>query len=250
MAADVILYSNPVQAETGKFSKKAKNPMARVLVIGDTHCAGMLQKYPAFLSKVHKQYKCNRVVHIGDAVDNSAISFHDKHPGLSSPAEEYKKARKQLNELYVRFPKMDLLIGNHDCLTERQATAAGLLPEWVRDFGDLWGVPKWNVHPRFSHIDIDGVRYEHGDAGKGGQFGAVKTSQARFQSVVSGHLHSQAGVWWTCNGNARIFGMNVGCGVDWKLLQFEYGVKFTAKPVIGCGVVLDGKLPMFIPMDL
>jgi predicted phosphodiesterase len=240
----------PCKRKSGKFSKKAKNPMARVLVIGDTHCAGMLQKYPAFLSKVHKQYKCNRVVHIGDAVDNSAISFHDKHPGLSSPAEEYKKARKQLNELYVRFPKMDLLIGNHDCLTERQATAAGLLPEWVRDFGDLWGVPKWNVHPRFSHIEIDGVRYEHGDAGKGGQFGAVKTSQARFQSVVSGHLHSQAGVWWTCNGNARIFGMNVGCGVDWKLLQFEYGVKFTAKPVIGCGVVLDGRLPMFIPMDL
>ena len=225
-------------------------PVPRVLIIGDTHAAGMLKKYPAFCSKVEKQYKCNKIVHIGDAVDNSAISFHDKHPGLSSPAEEFDKARKQLHELYRRFPNLELLIGNHDALTERQATAAGLLPEWLRSFNDLWDVPKWKVHPRFSYLEIDGVRYEHGDAGKGGQFGALKTAQARFQSIVMGHLHSQAGAWWHANGNARVFGLAVGCGVDWKLLQFEYGVKFTAKPVIGCGVVLDGKLPIFVPMDL
>lgn len=224
--------------------------MARVLVIGDTHCPGMLSKYPAFLSKVEKRFKCNKVVHVGDCVDNAAISFHDKHPGLSSASEEYKKAKKQVLELYKRFPKATLLIGNHDALTERQATAAGLLPEWIKDYNQMWFVPSWKVIPRFGHIEIDGVRYEHGDAGKSGQFAAVKTSRARFQSIVSGHCHSEAGVWWTCNGNARIFGMNVGTGVDYKLLQFEYGVKFTAKPMVGCGVVIDGDLPIFIPMDL
>lgn len=224
--------------------------MARVLVIGDTHCAGMLKKYPAFLSNVYKEYRCNRVVHIGDAVDNSSISFHDKHPGMCSPAEEYKKAKAQLHELYSRFPKLDLITGNHDALSERQATAAGLLPDWIRDFRDLWDVPKWKVHPRFGYVEIDGCRYEHGDAGKGGQFGALKTAQARFQSIIMGHLHGQAGVWWHANGNARVFGLAVGCGIDWKLLQFEYGIKFTSKPVIGCGVVLDGKLPIFVPMDL
>lgn len=224
--------------------------MARVLVIGDTHCPGMLKGYPAFLSRVQKQYKCNRVVHIGDCVDNAAISYHEKHPGLSSAPEEYRKAKKQVAELYKRFPKMDLLIGNHDALTERQAVTAGLLPEWVKDFNDLWLTPKWTVHPRFAYLEIDGVRYEHGDAGKMGQFAAVKTSRARFQSLCAGHCHSEAGVWWTANGKARIFGMNVGTGVDHELLQFDYGRRFTAKPIVGCGVVIDGVIPIFIPMEL
>jgi len=221
-----------------------------VLVIGDTHCPGMLPQYPKFLERVKKEYKCDTVVHIGDCCDNAAISFHDKHPGLSSASEEYKKAKKQVLELWKRFPKLILLTGNHDALTERQATAAGLLPEWIRDFNSMWFTPGWKVIPRFGYIEIDNVRYEHGDAGKTGQFAAVKTSRARFQSVVSGHCHSESGCWWTCNGNAKVFGMNVGTGVDHHLLQFEYGQKFTAKPMVGCGVVLQGKLPIFIPMDL
>lgn len=66
-----------------------------VLVIGDTHCPGMLAGYPRFCEKVGKEYGCTQFVHIGDCVDNAAISFHDKHPGLSSASEEYKKAKKQ-----------------------------------------------------------------------------------------------------------------------------------------------------------
>jgi predicted phosphodiesterase len=221
-----------------------------VLVLGDTHCPGMLPGYPKFCERVGKEYGCTRVVHIGDCVDNAAISFHDKHPGLSSASEEYKKAKKQVLELWRRFPKLTLITGNHDALTERQATAAGLLPEWIKDFNNMWFTPGWTVIPRFGHLEIDGVRYEHGDAGKTGQFAAVKTSRARFQSVVSGHCHSEAGCWFTCNGRAKVFGMNVGTGVDHELLQFEYGQKFTAKPVVGCGVVIQGKIPIFIPMDL
>ena len=221
-----------------------------VLIIGDTHAPGTLAGYPKFCERVAKEYRCTRFLHIGDCVDNAAISYHDKHPGLSSASEEYKKAKKQVAELYRRFPRLTLIIGNHDALTERQAVSAGLLPEWVKDFNDLWGTPTWEIIPRFGYIEIDGVRYEHGDAGKTGQFAAVKTSRARFQSVVSGHCHSEAGVWWTCNGKAKVFGMNVGTGVDHDLLQFEYGKKFTAKPVVGCGVVLGGKQPIFIPMDL
>lgn len=224
--------------------------MARVLVIGDTHCPGMLKRYPAFLSKIEKKYRCNRIVHIGDMVDNSAISFHDKHPGCSSASEEYKKAKKQVAELYKRFPKTSLLIGNHDALTERQATSAGLLPEWLKDFSQLWFVPTWEITPRFGYLEIDGVRYEHGDAGKGGQFSSVKTSRVRFQSTVMGHYHADAGAWWTANGQTKIFGLNPGVGMDHKLLQFEYGMKFTSKPMVGCGVVLDGRLPIFEPMDL
>lgn len=224
--------------------------MARVLVIPDTHCPCMLPKFPAFLSKVQKQYKTNRVVHVGDLVDNAAISYHEKNPGLSSAPEEYRKARKQLQELTKRFPRVDLLLGNHDALTQRQAVTIGLLPEWLRDFSNIWALPNgWKVHPRFFELEIDGVLYMHGDHGKGGQFGAVKTATTKFQSVVMGHLHSECGVWYFANGNSRIFGCNAGCGIDHKALAFEYGVKFTRKPIVGCAVVIDGH-PITIPMEL
>lgn len=222
----------------------------RVLIVGDTHCPGMLKGYPNFLSKTFKKYNCNRVVLIGDVVDNGAISYHEKHPGLSSPAQEFKDAKKQVSQLYARFPKADWIMGNHDALTQRQAVTAGLLPEWLRDPADIWGVPGWTVHERFSTLTIDGVDYLHGDSGKAGQFAAVKTSRARFRSVVMGHCHSEAGVWWTCNANARIFGLNVGVGLDYKRMMFEYGRKFINKPVVGCGVVLDGLYPIFEPMIL
>lgn len=224
--------------------------MANVLTIGDMHCPGMLRAYPRFLAKTYKKYKCDKVVVIGDAVDNGAISYHEKHPGLSSPAEEFKKAKKQLATVYKHFPEADWLIGNHDALTERQAVTAGLLPEWLRDYNDIWGVPGWRIHERFSTLTIDNVDYLHGDAGRVGQFAAVKTSRARFRSVVMGHTHSEAGVWWTVNANAKIFGMNVGTGLDWKLMQFDYGKKFINKPVVGCGIVLEGRYPHFEPMDL
>jgi hypothetical protein len=34
--------------------------------------------------------------------------------------------------------------------------------------------------------------------------------------------------------------MNVGCGVDRKSLAMKYGEDYIRKPVIGCGVVVDG----------
>jgi hypothetical protein len=224
--------------------------MARVLAVSCTHAPCMLPKFPAFLSKVWDKYQCNRFVHLGDLVDNAAISYHEKHSALSSAPEEYKKAKKQVQEITKRFPKADFLIGNHDALGERQAVTIGLLPEWLRDFNDIWGLPKaWKVHTRYTELEVDGTIYIHGDSGKGGQFGAVKTAMSKFQNLVGGHLHGEAGCWYYANGNARIFGMNVGCGVDHKALAQEYGRKFVKKPIIGCGVVLDG-FPIFIPMDI
>lgn len=224
--------------------------MARILVIPDTHCPAMLSKYPAFLSRVEKKYQCNRVVHLGDLIDNAAISYHEKHPGLSSAPEEYKKAKKQVNELVKRFPKADMILGNHDSLTSRQAVSVGLLPEWLRDFNDIWALPKtWKVHDRFEEIEIDGVLYMHGDSGKGGQFGAVKTAMAKFSNVCMGHLHADFGVFYYANGITRVFGMAAGCGVDHKVLSQQYGRKFIRKPIVGCAVILDGH-PIVIPMDL
>ncbi len=220
--------------------------MARVLIIGDTHAPGMRRGYVDFLQRVAERYDTNRVVHIGDLVDWASISFHEKSPAMSNATREFELARRQVGALARAFPKVDWLLGNHDALTERQALAAGLPTQVLRDFAELWEL-KWVVHPRFTKICIDGVLYAHGDSGRGGQDAALAQAKDHFRSTVIGHFHSQAGVKWWANPEFRVFGLSVGCGIDMGRLQFEYGRKIVAKPMLGCGVVIDGRRAFFEP---
>ncbi|MEX0718036.1 MAG: metallophosphoesterase [Planctomycetaceae bacterium] len=220
--------------------------MSRVLVISDTHCPGMRRGYVDFLKRVADAYSITRVVHIGDLVDWSSISYHEKSPSLSNATKEYERARRQVASLAKAFPQADWLIGNHDALTERQAISAGLPPQILRSYTDLWEV-EWVVHPRFAKLVIDGVIYAHGDSGRGGCDAAFRQAKDNFRSTVIGHFHSQAGVKWWANPEFRVFGMSVGCGIDAGRLQFEYGRKMPAKPILGCGVVIDGRRAHFEP---
>ena len=63
-------------------------------------------------------------------------------------------------------------------------------------------------------------------------------------------MHGQAGVQYFANSSQLIFGMNVGCGLDRDRASMDYGLKFNTKPVLGCGVVIDGKHAYFEPMLL
>ena len=220
--------------------------MTRVLVIGDCHCPGMRSGYVDFLKRVADTYAIDRVVHIGDLVDLAAISFHEKQAGLRNAVDEVRAARRQIARLATAFPKADWLIGNHDALTERQARTVGIPECMLRDYSDLWEV-EWTVHPRFSKLIIDGVIYSHGDSGRAGHDAAFAQAKDNFRSTVIGHFHGQAGVKWWANPEFRVFGMSVGCGIDVSRLQFEYGRRITAKPILGCGVVLGGRRAFFEP---
>lgn len=224
--------------------------MSRVLIIGDTHCPVMRDDYPKFLKSIYRKYKCNTVVHIGDLVDWASISYHPKAPSLKNSEFEYYQALVQVRKLYKAFPKVTWLIGNHDALPERQATDASIPLAILGDYRAVWEIPGWKVVPRFGHVIIDGVLYQHGDKGYGGENAAIKNARAEHCSVVQGHHHSNAGVVYDANQRTRIFGMNVGCGIDWDKAAMDYGKKFNRKPILGCGVVIDGVRCIFEPMPL
>ena len=227
-------------------AKKLGSVMSRVLIIGDTHCPGMRRGYVDFLKRVADEYSINRVVHIGDLVDWASISFHEKSPALSNASQEFANAKRQVASLSRAFPQAEWLVGNHDALTERQATTVGLPTQILRDYADLWEVD-WTVHPRFSKLAIDRVIYSHGDSGRAGQDAALVQAKDNFRSTVIGHFHSQAGVKWWANPEFRVFGMSVGCGIDASRLQFDYGRRIVAKPILGCGVVINGRRAIFEP---
>jgi len=221
----------------------------RVLAIGDLHCPGMLDEYPAFLKDVYDQWNLNTVVFIGDVIDWHAINFHGKHSETPGVLAEVEAARVQIERLNEMFPVATWLVGNHDALPKRRADDAGLPSNILKSEQDFWGV-KWKVIERFGSILIDGVKYSHGETGPGGMEAALKQAVNSGRSTVIGHHHQTAGVRWGANEERRFFGLSTGSGLDWKRLQFQYGRKFANKPPIGCGVVLDGEYAYWEPMRL
>lgn len=225
--------------------------MARVLVIGDTHCPGMRDDYVEFLRGIHRAWKCDRVVHIGDLVDWHSISYHEKNPKMPSPSHERDEAAAQVKRLAKAFPKVDWLVGNHDELPARKCVSAMIPPSMLKDYREQWELPKtWKVHDRFSTIKIDGVLYRHGDSGAGGKYAYINQAEQEFGSVVIGHYHASAGVGFLANAGHRVFGLGVGTGVDSKLERFKYGRRYPRKPINSCGVVIDGEYPVLEPMLL
>lgn len=222
----------------------------RVLIIGDTHCPVMLDGYVDFLRETYERFQCNRVVHIGDVVDWAAISYHRTPLTPETPEQEYHRAKAQLAGLVEAFPVAQVTLGNHGALPWRRAEDVGLFPELLKDPATMWDTPNWEWRPRYDDLEIDGVYYRHGDKCLGGKHPAFRNAQAEFRSVVMGHHHSQHGVSYFANSNIRVFGLDTGCGVDAASAAMSYGIVYAQKPIIGCGVVLEGAEAHAVPMEL
>ncbi len=80
---------------------------------------------------------------------------------------------------------------------------------------------------------------------------ATTNAVAEGTSVVQGHHHTAAGVEYISNSRGRLFGLQVGTGIDVDSLHFEYGRRFGPnRCVLGCGIVIDGHTAMFEPMPI
>lgn len=220
-----------------------------VLVVGDTHLPFEHPGYLDFCLSVQRRVKCGTVVHVGDLVDCHSFSYkHDADPKGKSPSDEIEAAREHLAPWFKAFPRLFLCYGNHDRRPDMKAKHSHLPDDVMKPFRQIWGLPDgWKDD--FSW-EIDGVRYTHG-TGLTGDFAHIKAAQQCRQSTVIGHTHSVGAIHYLVSEKDRIFGMNVGCGIDRKTYAFEYGRDFNKKPVLGCGVVTDnGKLCQFFPMEL
>lgn len=228
--------------------------MSRVLVIGDTHCPAMHPRYPDFLHDMIKAWKCDRIVHIGDGVDNRAISFHAKEVGIHSIDEEIDLANEQLKDLVDAVgKKADYLIGNHSALPHRQAAVVGLSPRHLAPITDVYSNwPKtWVIHERYEDFIVDGVIYRHGDKALSSKYNAAYVNaEKECKSVVQGHFHAQGGIVWGANSHTAYFGLQTGCGTDPRSEYLNYSKIYARRPVLGCGIVLDGEAAYFERMDL
>ena len=224
--------------------------MNRVLVIGDCHIPFERFDYLEFCQRIYKEFDCNVVVHVGDLVDNHAISYHEHDPDGSSPADEMERADKALKEWFKVFPKVLLCKGNHDRMVDRKAKTVGLPSRAFRAFREIWNLPRgWKDD--FRH-EIDGVQYLHGE-GYSGDLAHLKAAYDNRMPTVIGHLHSVCGIDYSANERDCIWGMSVGCGVDRDSYAMAYGKTHKRKPILACGLVeytKHGANPRLFTMDL
>ena len=228
----------------GKIRKAYENLIKdenRVLVIGDLHEPFCLDGYLDFCKKTYKKYNCNKVVFIGDLVDNHASSYHETDVDGLSGGDELDLSIKKIKKWYKEFPNADMLLGNHDNIIMRKAQTSSVPKKWIREYKDVLETPNWNYTHR---VEIDGVAYVHGIGSK-----AHIRSVKDMQSTVQGHHHTDAYVQWKVGSNSKIFGMQVGCGIDKASYAMAYG-RWFPKPAIGCGIVIGGHTAFNVLMDL
>ena len=213
----------------------------RVLVIGDLHEPFCLDGYLEFCIDTYNKYQCNKVVFIGDVIDNHYSSYHETDADGMGGGQELELAISKLAEWYKAFPNAHVTIGNHDRLIMRKAQTSAVPKKWIKDYKEVLEVPNWEFVNR---VVIDNVQYIHGEAGT-----AKVKCKADMMSTVQGHLHTQSYTEWFVGANFKVFGMQVGCGIDHESYAMAYA-KAGKKPVIGCGVVIDGKQSINVLMEL
>ena len=213
-----------------------------VLVIGDLHEPFCLDKYLEFCVSKYEQFDCTEVVLIGDIIDNHYSSYHETNADGMGGADELELAIERIARWYKEFPKATVIIGNHDRMIFRKGQTSAIPSKWIKSYKEVLEVPGWNFVERYVK---DGVQYLHGEGGT-----ARTKCRADMMNTVQGHLHTQAYCEHYVGQNFRIFGLQVGCGIDFKQYSFAYA-KAGKKPAIGVGIIKNnGKLPINLLMEL
>ena len=161
-----------------KAFKNITKDETRVLVIGDLHEPFCLDSYLKHCKDVYSKYNCNRVVFIGDVIDNHYSSYHETNADGMGGGDELDLAIDRIARWYKAFPKADVTIGNHDRIIARKAQTSSIPKRWVRDYSEVLNTPNWNFIER---VVIDDVQYMHGEGGT-----ARTKSKADMMSTVQG----------------------------------------------------------------
>ena len=212
----------------------------RILVIGDIHAPFELEGYLDFCKQTYAKHLCNHVVFIGDIIDNHYTSYHETSSDGMGGADELYHAIQVVADWKEAFPVADVIIGNHDRMCMRKAQTSDIPSAWIKSYNEVLGT-NWTWSER---VVYDNVQYLHGEGGT-----ARTKAKNDMMSTVQGHIHTQAYTEWMVGRNFRIFGMQVGCGIDGSSYAAAYARHFK-KQAIGCGVVLGGHTAINCLMEL
>lgn len=222
--------------------KKAKS----LLVISDLHVPYQHPDAVRFLAALKKKYAFDKIVCIGDEIDNHAISFHDSDPDLSSAGDELKEAIKQLQPIYKLFPTVTVVESNHGSLVYRKALANGLPKAVFKSYNEILQAPKgwkWEFDTKVE-TDLGTIYLCHGKTGTAGRLASQYG-----MSTIQGHFHEKAQITYISTPEKLMFDAHTGCLADDKSLALGYNKVNPKRPIVSIIIVLNG-IPQIIPMVL
>lgn len=222
--------------------------MGNILVISDTQFPFQHKDMFKFLSKVKEKYEPSSVVHIGDLFDFHSLSDYPTDPDAKGPKDEFHDAMKCAKKLYKMFPKAVILTSNHDVRLFKRFAKAGIPRMFWPSYDEVFQTPKgWEWKDRH---DEDGITFVHGHQIHAGGGNVMQNAMRKYmKNIVFGHFHTRFGIDYHSNEDSLMFGMCVGALIDHKLYAFQYQRAQVRKPIIGTGIIINGK-PHLIPMYL
>tara|TARA_S200002703_G_scaffold38089_3_gene33406 strand:- start:11440 stop:12162 length:723 start_codon:yes stop_codon:yes gene_type:complete len=222
--------------------KLREQEISNVLVIGDLHEPFCLDSYLDWCLEQYHAYNCTEVVFIGDIIDNHYSSYHETSADGMGGLDELELAIKRISRWYKAFPVATVIIGNHDRIIMRKAQTSAIPSKWIKSYKEVLEVPNWNFVERY---EKDEVQYIHGEGGT-----ARSKCRADMMNTVQGHLHTQCYTEHYVGKNFRVFGTQVGCGINHKSYAMAYA-KYGKRPAVGCAVILNsGQTPLNLLMPL
>jgi len=219
-----------------------------ILVISDTQAPFHHKDTLAFLKHLKAKYKPDEVVHIGDLFDFCALSDYLSDPDGLSAGHELKEAQKFSRELAKIFPKMKILESNHDIRFYKRAFKAGIPRAMMRSYNEVFDAPpSWEW---VSSYEVNNMIFVHGHQVHAGGGNVPQNAIRKYmKNVILGHFHTRFGIDYYANQNDLFFGMCVGSLIDHHSYAFQYQASEVRKPLIGTGVIVNGK-PILEPMVL
>jgi hypothetical protein len=204
--------------------KNLRSKKVNRLVVGDIHLPYTHRNYLQHCIDIYNKYNCSEVSFTGDIIDSHFASFHQTSTQTDGKYE-LDMAIEQVKDWYEAFPNATITLGNHDLIIARKAEDAGIDKRWVRNLNEVLGCPEWKFEEQFVH---DNVLYTHGTGCSG-------------KGIMD----------FTASLNELKFGLQCPNGIDYKSFAYGYAKFHTAKPILGCAVILDsGQLPIIEPMPL
>lgn len=218
----------------------------RTGIISDTHFPAEHPGALAFVLDIFYAWDIEQVMHIGDVAELHNPSFHDNHPEMPGPKDEWEHAQRNMQEWDVALRhagfvtaqrRMKVCIGNHDNRPLRVAEKYGVASPFMATYNQAWGMD-WDWADE--HI-IDDVLYMHGHQKcGGGEHPAHLTLKKGLDiSVVLGHYHTKGGINPLPGRRSLRWGMDVGCLVDRLHPAMKYAESGSMKQMISIGVVID-----------
>ena len=208
----------------------------RILVLGDMHLPWMDHQVLIESYKFSRSFKPDKIIQVGDLVDQKAWSQWPKDPEDPNPSEEWDMTEQQIHYVHKLFPEMTIIEGNHCKRIMKRAMEIGIPRKLIRTMEDMFPFPKWEWYMESEPLVVDNIAFIHGDE-MGGN--AWQKAQRMGMSVVQGHDH-QAYLQYVNTFRHQIFGMSVGTMMDPKSIAAKYAAKNPMKCWMGWATIVNG----------